>query len=110
MHTKEVGAQAEQLAAQELVRQGYTIAGRNWRTKFCEIDIIAVKNGCAYFAEVKYRSSNGQGDGFDYITPQKLHHMQRAAEAWVRSAAWQGEVALLAVAVDKTGSVGIVEL
>jgi len=81
----EVGRRAETAAATYLVRQGYTIVERNWRTRWCEIDIIARKASVLYFVEVKYRRTNRQGSGLDYITNQKLGQMHFAAEFWLVS-------------------------
>ena len=94
------GQQAESAAADFLKRQGYAIVAKNWRTRFCEIDIIAQKHAVVYFCEVKYRENNQQGHGLDYITPQKLKQMGLAAEAWVHFTHWQGEYQLLAIEVS----------
>ena len=104
MRTTSIGNQGEQLAAEALVREGYEIIDRNWKTRASEIDIIAARGGSMYFIEVKYRASARQGDGLDYITDQKLSHMRRAAETWVSIYNWQGEYALLAVAVSGIGN------
>lgn len=69
------GQRAEEVAADYLAAQGYEIIERNWRTRVCEIDIIASKDRVMYFIEVKYRKSNSQGSGLDYITPKKLKQM-----------------------------------
>jgi ribonuclease HII len=76
------GQQAELAAAAFLEYHGCTVIARNWRTRWCEIDIIAQRDGVIYFVEVKYRSSNAWGSGLDYITPKKLQQMQFAAEFW----------------------------
>jgi len=100
MRTTQIGNKGEQLAAEALARLGYEIIDRNWKTKFAEIDIVALKGNVVHFVEVKYRATSRQGDGLDYITDQKLHHMQRAAELWVAVHNWNGEYVLLAVAVS----------
>lgn len=110
MQTTEIGNKGEQLAAEALVKLGYEIIDRNWKTKFAEIDIIARKKDTVYFVEVKFRSSDRQGDGFDYITDLKLHHMQRAAELWTAIKGWKNEIMLLAVAVDSNGNTDIREI
>jgi uncharacterized protein (TIGR00252 family) len=79
----ETGQLAEQAAAKYLKKQGYQILEKNWRTRWCEIDIIAQKNHVVYFVEVKYRANERHGSGMDYITPQKLQQMQFAAELWL---------------------------
>lgn len=99
MQTTDIGNRGEQLAAEELIRQGYEIMARNWKTKWAEIDITARKHDTVYFVEVKYRQTNQQGDGFDYITDQKLHQMRRAAELWVSMNSWNGEYELLGASV-----------
>lgn len=80
--SKYVGNVAEAKVADYLIAQGFTVIERNWRTKYCEIDIIAEKENTRYFVEVKYRSSAEQGGGVAAITPKKLQQMQFAAELY----------------------------
>lgn len=79
-----VGQKAEQKVAEYLEAQGHAIIGRNWRTRYCEIDIISEHRGVLIFTEVKYRSSQNQGGGRAAITPRKLQKMKRAAESYVQ--------------------------
>jgi len=102
MQTTKIGNRGEQIAAEALERMGYEILERNWKTKWAEVDIIAKKQAVLYFIEVKYRATSRQGDGFDYITDQKLMHMTRAAELWVSMRNWNAEYQLLVAAVDGT--------
>ena len=53
MNTKVTGNDGEDRAAQYLIKQGYAILERNWRTKGGEIDIIALKDENIVFVEVK---------------------------------------------------------
>lgn len=80
-----MGAVAETEAANYLVRQGHDIIERNWKTKYCEIDIVSVKDGTVYFTEVKYRKNAHQGDGFSAITQKKLNQMKFAAKLYVQT-------------------------
>lgn len=100
MTTFDTGRKAEAMAAAYLQRQGCEIIEQNWRTRMCEIDIVASRNGVVYFCEVKYRRSNRQGAGLDYITPQKLQQMRFAAESWVHKHAWRGQYQLCAIEVS----------
>lgn len=102
MSTVDIGQAAESAVADELHSLGYEILEQNWKTTFAEIDIIAVKDKTVHFVEVKFRKNDSAGDGFDYITPTKLKHMKRAAEAWVMLNAWQGPYELLIAAVTKS--------
>ncbi|TAL15230.1 ribonuclease HII [Patescibacteria group bacterium] len=78
--TKEIGDNGEDVAAQYLKKTGHTILDRNWKTKFCEIDIISQLDDTIYFTEVKYRRTSQQGGGIAAITPKKLRQMKFAVE------------------------------
>lgn len=80
MTTKSIGDAAENNVATYLQGDGHVIQERNWRTKFCEIDIVSQKDDTIYFTEVKYRKNANQGGGFAAITPKKLRQMKFAAE------------------------------
>ena len=103
--TIDIGYAGETAAAEELVRRGYTVLDRNWRTKWCEIDIIACKDDVIWFVEVKYRATDAFGDGLDYIGPQKLQHMERAANLWTNRHVYDGEYVLGAMSVDGRGTI-----
>lgn len=78
--TKSIGDRAEDVVAEELEQRGHHVIARNWRTKFCEIDIISRHEDTVYFTEVKYRKNANQGGGLAAITPKKLRQMRFAAE------------------------------
>lgn len=93
------GSEAENQVANYLKSQGFKIVEQNWKTKWCEIDIVAKKDGCLYFVEVKYRATADYGSGFDYITAAKLKKMDLAARSWVEINNWQSEYTLSAAEV-----------
>ncbi len=80
-----MGAPAEDEAANYLQRQSHEILERNWKTKYCEIDIVSIKNSIVYFTEVKYRKRTSQGGGMAAITKHKLNRMQFAAKVYVQT-------------------------
>lgn len=94
------GRLAENAAAAYLQRHGFEIIARNWRNRWCEIDIVASKGTCIYFVEVKYRQSDSQGFGLEYVTPTKLKQMHFAASFWIDDHDWQGEYSLAALEVS----------
>ncbi len=100
MTTFDIGRRAEAAAAAFLEQKGCTIIANNWRTRWCEIDIVAERHKVVYFCEVKYRSSQHWGAGLEYITPKKLQQMRFAAALWVASQAWQGACQLAAIEVS----------
>ncbi len=100
MKTTEIGRQAEDAVAGLLRQHGFEILTRNWRTRVCEVDIIAKKNNVIYFIEVKYRTSPAQGDGFEYITSKKLKQMDFAARVWLQHSDSDNDWRLMAASVS----------
>lgn len=82
--TTHIGQSAEDAAGAYLEQCGYKIIDRNWKTKWCEIDIIATKEDVVYFVEVKFRMRDDQGGGLAAITPRKLSQMRFAAKLWLQ--------------------------
>lgn len=112
MSTTQLGKTAEDVVGKKLKNDGYTIIAQNWRTKYCEIDIVASKQDIVYFVEVKYRKNSQWGDGFDAITPKKLKQMGLSARIWISSNDWQGDALLMAASVagDPPQILDIIEL
>jgi Holliday junction resolvase-like predicted endonuclease len=104
------GKDAEYLVAAQLQDLGHTVLEMNWRTRWCEIDIVSRSASTVYFTEVKYRKSIEQGTGLDYITSRKLKQMTFAAEMWIASHKEEDEYCLQAAQVDLSGNVEIVEI
>lgn len=97
--TRLIGDASETAAANELVRRGHKIIERNWKTKYCEIDIISKKGDTVYFTEVKHRKNDKAGDGLAAITPRKLRQMEFAAKLYVHgSHINDADLRLLAIA------------
>jgi len=96
--TKQVGDAAEAKAAAHLKKLGHEIIDRNWRTKFCEIDIVSRKGGTIYFTEVKHRKNDAQGGGKAAITPSKQKQMAFAAELYATANRLEANL-LLAAAI-----------
>lgn len=100
MKAVEIGNSGESKAVGYLVSQGFTIIERNWKTRYCEIDIVAKKNQRVYFVEVKTRKTSRFGSGLDYVTPRKVRQMGFSAVLWVQMNRWAGEYQLSALAID----------
>ncbi len=100
MVTTATGQAAEIAVAKYLTSQGFSIIARNWKNRWCEIDLIALKNKTVHFVEVKYRAKDLQGTGFDYIGSNKLRQLQFAVNFWVSENNLQGDCRLVGAQVS----------
>jgi len=82
-NTTSIGNQAETLACKYLEAKQYKIVERNYKDRFCEIDIVASHREYIVFVEVKYRSRSDFGGAAGSITPSKALRMSRSAQYWL---------------------------
>lgn len=107
---KEKGRWGEQAAAHYLEKNGFAVRERNVHLSCAEIDIVAEKDGCLYFVEVKSRSSAKFGSPVESINSPKKHKMFLGAEAYLSQRDYHGDCSFLVVAVDlNTGNVELIE-
>src|SRR5215510_9386483 len=74
-----LGISGEDLACAELLRRGYAIVERRYRTRFGEIDIIAKDGSTIVFVEVKTRMTQDFGGASAAITARKQRRVARMA-------------------------------
>lgn len=103
MTTRQIGNKGEQAAADWLTARGHEIVARNWRTRYCEIDIVSVKGEVLYFTEVKYRKNDDFGDGLAAITAKKQRQMRFAAELFLAGKPEYSGMAAKLLAASVTG-------
>lgn len=86
---RSVGALGEQLAEAHLVRAGYRVLERNYRSRYGELDLIAAGRGCLVFCEVRARVARAGGSApafggpLDSIGPAKRRQLRRMARQWL---------------------------
>lgn len=97
----ELGELGEDLAVEELEKNGYIIVERNWRYKKAEIDIIARKNEVLAIVEVKTRSSDYFGDPQDFVNTKKIKMLVEAVNEYVNSKDLEVEVRFDIIAIIK---------
>lgn len=68
---RRMGMSYEQRAGGYLQEQGYEILEYNYRCPGGEVDIVARKDGCIVFCEVKYRKTAGCGHPLEAVTRKK---------------------------------------
>ena len=77
------GDAAEDRACRHLDRSGFTIVGRNFRTRGGEIDIVARKGDVIVFVEVRSRELPGFGTPEESVTPAKRRRIVAAARQYL---------------------------
>ncbi|RMF12845.1 MAG: YraN family protein, partial [Candidatus Dadabacteria bacterium] len=77
------GSVAEQRAADFLKNLGFQIVRRNYRSRFGEIDLIAVRRDLMCFVEVKARSDGRFGSGAEAVTRDKQRKLIRTAQMYI---------------------------
>lgn len=80
---KEWGSEAESLAAEYFLREGYIIRERNYKVGKLEIDLILEKDRTIIFVEVKARKEGGQ-DPVDAVDKKKRGRIINAADSYLR--------------------------
>lgn len=82
--TKNIGDQAENIAATFLRQHGYKIVSTQAKTKRGEIDIIAEKGRSRLITEVRYRKSATFGRAEETVNKAKQKRIQLAAVQWIQ--------------------------
>lgn len=82
-NTTQLGLEAETKAARFLKSNGHRIIGRNFRTRFYELDIISLDGEYIVLTEVKYRTSNSFGLGIESISKGKAQRLKKGFMMWL---------------------------
>jgi putative endonuclease len=85
---RRLGSDAEDAAAQHLVRLGWTLLARRWRGGGGEIDIAALDGEVLVIVEVKQRLTGAAPE--EAMTPEKICRLKMAAEAFLREFSLEG--------------------
>ena len=86
-----IGRWGEDVAAEYLVANSYSVLARNVHSEHGEIDIVACKGGLLVFVEVKTRSSHTFSYPEDSVTRRKQAYMLSAAEEYLQAHPESGE-------------------
>ena len=79
-----LGRRGETLAADHLVRRGYRIIDRNYRTRWGELDIVAYDGTTLAFCEVKTRRMAGvERDPLESVGWKKRSRIRKMASRWL---------------------------
>jgi putative endonuclease len=79
-----LGRHGEKLAAEHLIRRGYRIIDRNYRTRWGELDIVAFDGTTLAFCEVKTRRmADDRRDPLESVRVQKRSRIRKMASRWL---------------------------
>ena len=81
---KQTGALGEKVAAEHLIKQGYTILQQNYRCPIGEIDIVARDGESLAFVEVRTKRSRQFGTPEESITTTKQTKLIELAESYMQ--------------------------
>ncbi|ROL56153.1 YraN family protein [Bacteroidetes/Chlorobi group bacterium Naka2016] len=80
----DTGKRGEEIACDYLLNKGYKILKRNFHFgKLGELDIVAEKDDCLVFVEVKLQTTDNFGDSRFWITPAKQKKLKKTAEGYI---------------------------
>jgi putative endonuclease len=86
-----LGRRGEEHAAAHMHRLGFSPIGRNERTRYGEIDLIAFDGRTLVFAEIKTRRVNARRQGIRpdqqplvWLRPRQRARLRRLAAAWLQ--------------------------
>jgi len=110
---RESGSIGEKVAARFLRTKGYSIRETNFRCRAGEIDIVAEKDGCLVFIEVRTKTSLEFGLPEESVTRAKREKLVSTALTYLAShentpETWR--IDLVAVELDQRGKVTRLEL
>lgn len=104
-HSNAVGRLGEDVACRYFSQNGYEVLEKNLQLSHLEIDLLALKDRCLYYIEVK-ASRVDLDMAIAQCTAEKLHRMKRAALAhWTTfEGHWRCDrfsIGLFCVAIDE---------
>jgi len=89
MSNRSIGQHGEDRASAFLSSLGYQILERNVRSRYGELDIVALDKDVVVFVEVKTRVSDACGGGVEALHPFKQRQIVRLAQAYIARREWE---------------------
>lgn len=89
---QELGALGERVAERWMVRAGWTVVARRFRSGHRDIDLVARRGGVVAFVEVKARRGVTLGDPVEAVRWRKQRQLARSAWVWIDRHGRPGEV------------------
>jgi len=85
-----VGGLGEKIASDFLKKSGYRVIEKNFRSRYGEIDIIALDGQDIVFVEVKLRNNLSFGSGREAVSPAKQLRIIKSAVDYIKKKSLEG--------------------
>ncbi len=79
-----IGALGEKIAEKFLRSRGFRILDKNFSAPFGEIDLVAKKENCIVFVEVKTKTNAAFGEPLEAITKKKQRHILKNCQFYLK--------------------------
>ena len=100
-YNKITGDIGEETAVNYLIENNFIILERNYRYKRCEIDIIAKKDNCIHFIEVKIRKNNLFGYPENFVSDNQKNRIKLAAENYLYNNNWNNKILFDIISIEE---------
>lgn len=91
LRRKNLGQTGEKIAADFLNKNGIRVIGKNFRSRFGEIDLIGLDKDAVCFVEVKTRKDPRFGDGLEAVSKLKQSKMIKTALIYLKTKGWENK-------------------
>ena len=107
MNKRKIGKFYEDKAIEFLENNNYKIIDRNFFTNIGEIDIIAKNDDYLVFIEVKFRSSNEYGLGYEAVNKHKQNIIMKVAQIYLykNKISFDSKIRFDVLSIDKNNMV-----
>jgi len=107
---REFGTSVEKAVAEYLENKGFRILEHQYKSPFGEIDLVCQDGDEVVFVEVKARQTPTFGYPEESVTRQKLRHITKCGQSYIRSRSPNTEWRIDVVAVEFLPKVRITHL
>ena len=102
-----LGARGEASAATDLQERGYQVLGRNYRTRYGEVDLVARDGESIVFVEVRTRRSSAYGLPEESVTARKTQRLVVVAQQYLQEhglelVPWRVDLVAVSIEGDRT--------
>ena len=87
-----MGRAGEASVARWYVSQGYRVLERNWRCGRGELDLVVTDGDQLVVCEVKTRTTDRLGSGFEAVTGDKQARIRSLTRSYLAAHPWSGPV------------------